>query len=134
MLADKREVYLNVARKVGKTTLFVKNALEYAIQHRNVDIPYIGPTQNQVERFVLPIFELMGMDAPEGYRPEWHDQKKYMHVPATNSKIHLRGTDNKRFEDLRGPQYPFSVLDEAGEIVRLKYILNSIIRPAGSRC
>lgn len=134
MIDSHREAYLNCARKLGKSTIGIIYAFERALQSPGVDVPVIGPTQKQVEMYLLPIVALLTAKAPAEYRPVWHDQKKYYWLPSSKSRVHICGTDNRRYENLRGPQYPDAVIDEAGSCDALRYVLQDIINPAGSRC
>ena len=120
---------LNCSRRIGKTTILLLDDIEFAIQNPKSNIGFIAPTQKMVIRILKPIFKTITEDCPWEMRPQWktHDNAWYF---ENGSVIFCAGTDNQRYEDLRGMNLHRASVDEAGFAENLSYVLEDILRPA----
>lgn len=146
-------------RRFGKSRTGVVIANEKALAYPGVRIPYAAPTGRQVADFVEPhLLELAGHAppelAPEEIKGEWIFPPLQWY-DATGNPVRTKdegGTevarakgpgdrrlcsrivpvgceDRKKADRLRGPGTIFAVIDEAGFIPVLPYVLRSVIGP-----
>lgn len=117
----------NIARRVGKSRGAVTWCAEQCLAGR-VRIPYAGMTEGTVRGFIEPhLLELIA-DAPDHLRPESHLQDWIF--PSTGARIVMRGCEDRRKADrLRGPSAHFCVIDEAGFIPELPYVVRDVMLP-----
>lgn len=120
---------LELARRYGKTYLFVVIAIETALQNPGCRVVYGAPTLKHLEEFVHPAFDAVCEDAPEDCRPRFNHATGH-YVFANGSYIHLFGADDKRKANRgRGPGAILALFDECGFTPILRYVLRSILRP-----
>jgi len=118
---------INCARRFGKTTTLLVIAIEYCIRNKNSQIRYAAPTLVQLRKMVNPIFRSLIADCPEEFKPQFCAD----HVVRfpNGSEIHFAGTDNQHAENLRGQTSHLNILDEAGSMTDLDYLITSILTP-----
>ena len=120
---------LEWARRTGKTWLLVVLAITECLRGPHRRVVYGAPTIKTLEEFVLPTFEAVLRWCPEELRPRYSADSGHWTFP-NGSYVHLFGCDDKRKADRgRGPAAHLAIIDEAGFIPILAYVLKSIIRP-----
>lgn len=124
-----RRVVLNCSRRIGKTFLCVLIAIEHAIKHPNSRIKFAASTSDDLEEIVEPIFDFILSTCPEHLRPKWRAAKgKY--IFPNKSQIKVAGCDDRRKANrLRGTAADLIVIEEAGSIPDLKYVMDSVLSP-----
>ncbi len=127
-LANGKLFVLDCSRQLGKSTWAVTKAIETAIKEPGSRIRYATAFLTDLEQFILPAFDLVLGDCPEGLRPQWSVQKSEYRF-ANGSRIRLVGLDRKP-NGLRGNKLRLVILDEAGYISRLGYLYRSVLIPA----
>lgn len=143
-----KRALLNIARRWGKTFFFVVYVLTLMLRKPGARIPYAARSETSVREFVEPILLELASHAPPHLAPreylgEWI-------IPASASKLHRgyvvpveRGTpewrdrdsrlivkgceDKAKAERLRGPAADACVVDEAGFIPILSYVVQSVL-------
>lgn len=120
---------INLARRSGKSFILCTLAVEYALQHPGSRICYAAPTGKMVKNIIQPIMREILKDCPKHLQPKWyaHDQKYVF--PSTGSEIHIAGTDAGRAENLRGQAMHLGLVDEAGFMDDLDYVVSDILMP-----
>jgi hypothetical protein len=81
-----------------------------------------------VKTIIKPIMRIILEDCPEDLKPEFKEQDKVYRFP-NGSEIQIAGTDNGNAENLRGGYSHLCILDEAGFMDDLEYIVNSRLLP-----
>ncbi len=120
---------LEIARRWGKTWLLVCLALECCLRKPGVRVVYGAPTLKDLAEFVLPTLEAISAHAPVELRGEYRGATGHWAMP-NGSYIHLFGCDDKRKANRgRGPGAELVILDEAGFIPILRYVLRGVLRP-----
>ncbi len=128
--ASKHQLFVGeCARQFGKTYLEVVESLEIAFKKRRAKIKIGTAFQTDLLEFILPAFDAVMEDCPEGLKPRWIGHKSKFIVDETGSEIKLVGLDRKP-NGLRGNVIDLIVLDEAGFMSRLDYLYKSVIIPA----
>lgn len=130
ILASERSRYvLECARRLGKTFLLCVVSAEICLAKPKSRVVYGAPTIKDLAEFILPTLEAIHEDAPESCRGVFDQASGHWRYP-NGSYIHLFGCDDKRKANRgRGPGADLVVLDEAGFIPILRYVLRSVLRP-----
>lgn len=119
---------LNVSRRWGKSTIMCLIALEYAQRNPNSQIRFAAPTAKALRKITMPIFKMLLADCPEEFKPKYNTFDQMWKFP-NGSELHLAGTDNQNYESLRGTASHLNLLDEAGFMSELEYVLKSVLVP-----
>jgi hypothetical protein len=120
---------LEWSRRTGKTWLLVALAIEECLRGRGRRVVYGAPTVKDLEEFIHPTFEAIQQTCPEHLRATYSADSGHWTFP-NGSYVHLFGCDDKRKANRgRGPAAQLAIVDEAGFIPILGYVLRSIIRP-----
>lgn len=119
---------LNCARRLGKSFLCCVLAIEQCLQRARSRVLYIAPTAKQVRTIITPIMRTLLVDCPHGLRPELNAMDGIWKFP-NGSEIHVVGVNNGHADDARGGDADLVILDEAGLIDDLVYLIESIIKP-----
>lgn len=119
-----------ICRRFGKSFINCLLAVETCLKTKNAIVKYACPEQKQVKTTIRPIMREIFKDAP----PElnladiWKEQDKVYRFP-NGSEIQIAGTDKGNAENLRGGYANLCILDEAGFMTDLDYVVNSILLP-----
>jgi hypothetical protein len=147
-LGRAKRALLNIARRWGKTFFFIVWCLEIMLRRSGARIPYAARSEVSVREFVEPILRRIARDAPPHLAPR--EYKGDWIIPASKSHLHKdyavpveRGTPQWRDEDsrlvvkgcedmakadrLRGPAAEAAVVDEAGYIPVLSYVVRDVM-------
>lgn len=126
--SDAQKFVINASRRLGKSFLLCLIAIEYAIKHPGSRICYAAPTAKAVKKIITPIFNIIMQDCPRELKPKWKAQDQIWEFNNT-SEIHIAGTDAERAEALRGQSMDLGVVDEAGFMSQLDYVVSDILMP-----
>lgn len=126
--SEGRKFVLNCSRRWGKSYLLCLLCIEAALQKPNQQIRYAAPTAKMVRSIVTPLMRQILGDCPKELRPELNTQDGIWHF-RNGSEIHIAGCDNGGAERLRGVATDLAVVDEAGFIEDLEYLLKDILFP-----
>jgi hypothetical protein len=120
-----------LARRSGKSYALCVLAIEYCIKNPNSVIKYVAPTKDQVEDYILPIIDIdiiYKNNCPEDIKPNYVKSKKE-YVFANGSVIQLCGAESGNIDSIRGGFAHIAIIDEAQDISKLKYAINSVLLP-----
>lgn len=129
-LLDSKELVnvVNCSRRLGKSTTIAIIAIETAIKNKNFHIHFAAPFQDQVKKYLLPIFTQILQDCPLDLRPEWKAQDRQW-VFKSGSFIQLCGCNNQQYNNLRGNKSDLFVIDEARDVDELTEVVRDIALP-----
>lgn len=117
----------NIGRRYGKSFALCVLATETALKHPNCRVVYAGATQVSLEQFVYPIMRRILATCPERLKPKMVDNEIRFH---NGSIIVMQGCkDIPQADRLRGPASKLAIVDEAGFIPVLDYVINSVLQP-----
>lgn len=117
------------ARKLGKSYLHGVIALETALQNPGKQINWVTATNKQCRQTLLPILEEISADAPDDCRGHFSSLDGRWLMP-NGAFIQLVGAETKQdCEKSRGPSCVLIILDEAGFIDLLEYLIDSVLKP-----
>lgn len=120
---------INCCRRFGKSFILSLIAIEFALSHNDSHIRFAAPSQKQLTEIIQPIFGVITKDAPEKAKPVWNSKYSYYHIPLTDSYIHAAGCNEGGMENLRGHLSNLNIVDEAGSIINLEYLIKDILLP-----
>jgi len=123
-----RKVVWNCSRRLGKSFTLLVVALEYALQNPNTQIKYATFTALAGQNIILPTIRTILNDCPEDLKPNYVKNEKAFYF-QNGSVIQIQGTDEGNAEKLRGTASHLSILDEAGFMDDLDYVINDILLP-----
>lgn len=120
------------SRRIGKSYWCLVEATSLAMRKPGAIVRYAAPTAKQVRTIIRP-----NMDKPNGgvlstcpkwLRPKW-DREEGAYVFQNGSIIQIAGCDNGNHEALRGSEADLCIVDEAGFIDELGYVVKSVLGP-----
>jgi len=125
--ATKRYV-LNCSRRLGKTYLLCVMALEKAIQHPGSDIKIATMSQKATRKIVTPIMRQILDTCPKHLRPKFRVHDGIWEF-TNGSIVHTCGTEMNQIDNLRGQACDLALIDEAGFVSELEYVIDSVLMP-----
>jgi hypothetical protein len=123
-----RRRVLNCSRRIGKSFLLMTKAFEHVLQNPRWPVKYAAPNGIEMKKTLLPIAREIIADCPEDSRPVWHSQDKAFKFP-NGGEIHIAGVNSQHEDDLRGAAAGLAIVDEAGFVDRLEYLVESVLMP-----
>ena len=134
---------LNCARRFGKSSTLIVIAMEECLRGPNRHIRYASPTRTELRKAIHPIMQIfIAQDCPKTIQTGVDDNNDPIMTPfirwsTTNqsyqfyngSEIHLAGVNNKQEDRLRGSNSHLNIVDEAGMIDNLDYLMKAILIP-----
>lgn len=126
--AAARRFIVECARRWGKSWLACVLAVMFALQRPKAQIRYAAPTQKMVKTIVTPLLREILEDCPPELRPTFAVQDGVWRFP-NGSEIHIAGVDNQGADRLRGVSTDLAIVDEAGFVDDLDYLVTSVLLP-----
>lgn len=123
------KIFAKCARRFGKTFTVLLHLNELAQRYPGIRMRYAAPTEKSLKSYVKPNMRVILNDCPTDLRPKFRMQES-LYLWPNGAELWLAGTDKEHAEKLRGPGTDLGVLDEAGSMQNLKYVLNDILLPS----
>ena len=121
---EDRIFYIECSRRLGKTYLLLVIAIIFCNSRPGLWVRYAGPTYRQLEDMIKPVFYNLWKYIAEPYRPKSTD--RYFVFPNM-SRISFGAADVP--DSLRGSEADLIIIDEAGFVKNLKYLIDEILDP-----
>lgn len=125
---ERLKYVLSCSRRFGKTSVLVLIAIEHALKGKNRHIRFAAPTAKELKKAIHPIIQIFLATCPKGLKPKFNSVDNSYKFP-NGSELHLAGVNNGHEDDLRGANAHLVIVDEAGSIDNLKYLVQSILIP-----
>ncbi len=125
---DVLELVLEWSRQLGKSYLLCAFAIAFAIKNPGAQIKYAAPTAKMVKKIIRPHFRSILRTCPHYLKPKWKAADGEYEFP-NGATVTIAGCDKENAENLRGQHAHLVIIDEAGFIDDLKYVLNDILLP-----
>jgi hypothetical protein len=90
---------------------------------------FAAPTAKSLAKIIRPLFRQIFDTAPDDLRPKWMTAGQYYYFPHNGAEIHIAGCNNGHEEDLRGTAAKVCLVDEAGLVDELDYLVEDILTP-----
>lgn len=120
---------INCSRRIGKTYYACTKAIQKAITKPGSHVRFAAATRASLRNIVHPLMKEIGKDAPETHKPMWYAPDSLYRIAATGSEIHMAGCNNGHEEDSRGTWADMAIVEEAGLVKNLSYVVNDILMP-----
>lgn len=120
---------LHASRRLGKSFILCIIALEDCLSGSNKVVKYCAPEAKQIREFIQPMMNEIMQDCPKKLKPKFNKAAMTYYFPKTGSTLSLHGLDEGRSESVRGAKSDKTIVDEAGFVGELKYIVTSILLP-----
>lgn len=117
------------SRRRGKSFVMLLYASEKCLTNKNYRVKYATKSQRMVEDIIVPLMAEIWSDAPDDIKPFYLKSKKRFVFPSTGSTITCAGCDKNNREALRGTGMELGIVDEAGFMDRLSYLIDDILAP-----
>lgn len=127
-LTKHRKIVWHCSRRFGKSSVLLIICNELAIRKKGALIRYGASTQKDVREMILPLQQILLEDCPISMRPHWYASENKYKFP-NGSQLVISGCDEGRADNLRGTSCDLAVLDEAGFIEDLEYVVKSVLMP-----
>lgn len=121
-------VVWNCARRLGKSYALCVIAIEVCLKNSNSLVKYCCAKQKDAKGIIRPLIREIIESCPPELKPEFKTQEGAWVFP-NGSRIELVGLDGGRAESVRGGSAHLGIIDEAGLVSDLPYIITSIILP-----
>lgn len=133
-----KTIFVDAARQLGKSFVDVVIGLEDGIRNPGKRVNYVAKTFGSLKKMMEQTMEVIACQAPEELRPTFDTTDSRWEFPkdgpARGAFIQLVGADETRGADrCRGGSVITNIVDEAGFIDCLEYLLVSVIKPMGRR-
>lgn len=119
---------IKCARRLGKSYLLCVIAVMVCLSKANAQVRYAAPTQKQLRKLIRPILRKILADCPPELQPTWNGAEGAYQFP-NGSELHVAGVNNGRADDLRGPASDLFIIDEAGTVDDLHYLVHDVAMP-----
>ncbi len=131
-------VYVDAARQLGKSFVDVVIALEDCLRNPGKRVNYVAKTFGSLKKMIEQTMGFIVDQAPPECCPVFVVSESRWEFPldgpAKGAFVQLVGADEHRGADrCRGGSVVTNIVDEAGFIDCLEYLLNSVIKPMGRR-
>ena len=127
--SQERRFVLCCSRRYGKSFLACVIAIEHALQNKGASIRIAAPTAKMVRNIIEPHMRSILADCPESLRPRHHKQDGAWEFGKTGSFIHVAGCDGGNAERHRGTDCSLAIVEEAGFVDELDYVVDDIFTP-----
>lgn len=124
---DKTVVW-NCSRRFGKSFTLCVIAIEACLKTPDSLVKYCCSKQVDARGIIRPLIREIITSCPKELRPTFKVQERAWVFP-NGSRIELTGLDGGRAESIRGGSCHLAIIDEAGLVSDLKYIVTSILLP-----
>jgi hypothetical protein len=116
------------SRRLGKTHTLVTLAIETCLKKKGAIVKFVAPELKQIRSVVRPIFREILEDCPKHLRPKFSTMDNIYKFP-NGSEIQLAGADGGNADSIRGGKADLCIIDEAGFVDELHYVVRSILLP-----
>jgi hypothetical protein len=118
----------NCSRRLGKSFLLCVIAIECCLKKKNSLVKYTCSKQTDARGIIRPLIREIIETCPKELKPDFRTQERAYIFP-NGSRLEISGLDNNRAEGLRGGSVHLGIVDEAGLVSDLHYIVTSILLP-----
>lgn len=136
---------IKCARRLGKTYLLCLLAISCCLRKNGAQVRYAAPTKVALRKIIKPIMRKILKHCPTHLQPKFVDNtyvfpnrdllarrsagEEIRDVYDGGSEIHLAGVNNGHADDLRGPATDLFIVDEAGTVDDLHYLVHDVAMP-----
>lgn len=119
---------IKCSRRLGKTYFLCSFAIHECRRKPYTMVRYAAPTNKALKKFIIPVMRSILEDCPQELCPQFIRGDGYYLFP-NGSEIHLSGVNNDNADSLRGTHADLFIIDEAGFVDDLEYVINDVALP-----
>lgn len=119
---------IKCSRRLGKTFWLCSEAGMTCLTKPGAMVRYAAPTHKALKKFILPVMRKVFEDAPDEKKPQFLRAEGVFRF-NNGSEIHLAGVNNDNADSLRGPYADLFIIDEAGFVDDLAYLIDDVAMP-----
>lgn len=123
-----RKTVEHCSRRLGKTFFLCALSSIVCLLKPRAQVRYASVTQKAVRKMIHPAMRLIWEPFPKRFRPVWNSLEGAYNF-KNQSQIHVAGVNNGHADDLRGTAADLAVVDEAGFVDQLSYLVDSVLMP-----
>lgn len=123
-----RKMVFHCSRRFGKSFILLIISFVVCLQKQDANVRYAATTQKAVRNIIKPIVKRILRDCPPEFRPEWNSFDGCYKF-KNGSELHVAGVNNGHEDDLRGIDSNLVIVDEAGFVDQLTYVVDSVLVP-----
>lgn len=116
------------SRRFGKSFILTCWAYEVCLTQPGSVVKYACPTKQQVAEIITKNIPIIQGNCPEHLKPEWKEAKGRLIFP-NGSEIQIAAVNNQNADALRGGFAHLCIVDEAGFVDELDYVIDSVLGP-----
>ncbi len=120
--------FICCSRRLGKTFLLTVLAFEAALRKPGCRVLYLAPWAKDAHDIFAEATARILPDCPAEFAPSYSSQSKTFSF-RNGSIITVRGTNGETADSRRGGSADLVILDEAGQMDNLAYVVDSIVTP-----
>lgn len=123
---DGKVTVWNCSRRFGKSYMLVVLALEQCLRKKGMQVRFATSTQKQIASIFEPLMDQILLHFPKDCLPS---KNQNVWKFPNKSTLTLAGADYKDGDALRGVGSDLIIVDEAGFVGNLKYLVQDILLP-----
>lgn len=123
-----KKFVINSSRRLGKSYMLALIALEQALQKPGSQIKFAAPNQKMAKKIIHPLLKQIMENCPKALKPRFRVHEGMYEFP-NGSEIHVAGTEMGQIDNLRGQACDLALIDEAGFVSDLEYVVESVLMP-----
>lgn len=116
------------SRRLGKSFLLTTMAIEQCLKQPNSVVKYVCPKKKMVKTIIAPMLREITKDCPPELRPEFKTND-CLYLFPNGSQIQFAGSDNGHADTVRGGFAHLCIVDEAGFVDDLDYVIKEVLAP-----
>jgi hypothetical protein len=126
--SERFKYFIKCSRRLGKSYLLNTMGNSQSNKKPGSQVRYAAPTAKMLRKIVHPIMLKILADCPKELKPHYKSDEG-MYVYPNKSQFHLAGVNNNHADDLRGTECDLFLIDEAGDVDDLHYLIHDVALP-----
>lgn len=128
-LSDRFKYFIKCSRRLGKSYLLVSLGAMACRRKDHALVRYAAPTKVALRKIIRPLIRTVTADCPPDIAPVWKQTDSMYLFPETKAEFHIAGVNNGHADDLRGTACDLFLVDEAGYVDDLHYLIHDVAMP-----
>lgn len=120
---------IKCSRRIGKSFYLVSRGTMRCLRQRGAMVRYAAPTQKSLKTIIQPIMRQIIEDCPDNLRPRYSASEGAYVVDKMESMMYMSGLNAGHAENHRGNKCDEFIIDEAGIVDDLDYVVKDIAMP-----
>jgi hypothetical protein len=123
-----QQFYLLCSRRLGKTFMLLSLAFQECLRRPGARVLFLAPEKQMAREIATDTAAQLLEDCPADCRPKFDKQYSEFHFP-NQAILRLKGVNAEQADSLRGGATDLVIVDEAGQMDNLLYVIQSVVLP-----